>query len=191
LADVKDSIRIENVVASASLDQRFNLNAIVRANPGVEYDLEKFPGLVFRLRRPKTVILIFRTKKMVCTGAKSSREAKKAIKKVVRKLKRSDIIIVGKPKTEIVNIVASGNLAGLIDLEQTIYSLERAMYEPEQFPGLIYRVDDPKVVFLIFASEKIVCTGARKEEDVYKKVKKLLQELKKRELIFYGYKHTN
>jgi transcription initiation factor TFIID TATA-box-binding protein len=92
---------------------------------------------------------------------------------------------VGKPKTEIVNIVASGNLAGLIDLEQTAYSLSKTMYEPEQFPGLIYRVDDPKVVFLIFASGKIVCTGGRKEEDVFKTIKNLHQELKKNGLISY------
>jgi len=121
---------------------------------------------------------------MVCTGAKSEREAKRAIKKVVRKLKKSGIIILGKPKTEIVNIVASGNLAGLIDLEQTAYSLERTLYEPEQFPGLIYRVDKPRVVFLIFASGKPVCTGATKEEDVYEAVEDLHQDLKKNDLIY-------
>jgi transcription initiation factor TFIID TATA-box-binding protein len=185
MVNIIDSVRIENVVASATLEQKIELNAVVKGNPIVEYDPEKFPGLVYRLKRPKTAILIFRTGKMVCTGAKSSKEAKRAIKKVVRKLKRSGIIIVGKPKTEIVNIVASGNLAGLIDLEQTAYSLSKTMYEPEQFPGLIYRVDDPKVVFLIFASGKIVCTGGRKEEDVFETIKNLHQELKKNGLIYY------
>jgi transcription initiation factor TFIID TATA-box-binding protein len=184
--DVTDSIRVENVVASATLDQRINLNAIVRGNPGVEYDPDKFPGLIFRIKRPKTAILIFTTGKMVCTGAKSSKEAKRAIKKVVRELKKSGIIIIGKPKIEIVNIVASGNLGGLIDLERSAYSLGKTMYEPEQFPGLIYRVNDPKVVFLIFASGKIVCTGARKEEDVYKTVETLHQDLEKNDLIYYS-----
>jgi transcription initiation factor TFIID TATA-box-binding protein len=186
LVDVTDSIRVENVVASATLDQRINLNAIVRGNPGVEYDPDKFPGLIFRIKRPKTAILIFTTGKMVCTGAKSSKEAKRAIKKVVRELKKSGIIIIGKPKIEIVNIVASGNLGGLIDLERSAYSLGKTMYEPEQFPGLIYRVNDPKVVFLIFASGKIVCTGARKEEDVYKTVETLHQDLEKNDLIYYS-----
>ncbi|MCW4031375.1 MAG: TATA-box-binding protein [Candidatus Bathyarchaeota archaeon] len=184
MAGVKESIRIENVVASSTLDQRIDLNAVVRGNPGVEYDPEKFPGLIYKLKRPRTSILIFSTGKMVCTGAKSSKEANKAIKKVVRKLKKSGIIIPGKPRTEIVNIVASGNLSGLIDLERSAYSLGRTMYEPEQFPGLIYRVDNPKVVFLIFASGKIVCTGARKEEDVYEAVEDLHQDLEKNELIF-------
>jgi transcription initiation factor TFIID TATA-box-binding protein len=186
LVDVTDSIRVENVVASATLDQRINLNAIVRGNPGVEYDPDKFPGLIFRIKRPKTAILIFTTGKMVCTGAKSSKEAKRAIKKVVRELKKSGIIIIGKPKIEIVNIVASGNLGGLIDLERSAYSLGKTMYEPEQFPGLIYRVNDPKVVFLIFASGKIVCTGARKEEDVYETVETLHQDLEKNDLIYYS-----
>ncbi len=186
MADVKDSIRIENVVASSSLEQSFDLNAIVKGNPGVEYDPKRFPGLVYRLRKPKTAILIFRTGKMVCTGAKSSKEAKRAIKKVVKELKKSGIIIPGRPKTEIVNIVSSADLGGMVDLEQSAYALGKTMYEPEQFPGLIYRVDNPKVVFLIFSSGKIVCTGARKEEDVYETVQTLLQDLKKNGLIFYS-----
>jgi transcription initiation factor TFIID TATA-box-binding protein len=186
LVDVRDSIRIENVVASATLDQKIDLDAVVKGNPGVEYDPATFPGLVYKIKRPRTSILIFRTGKMVCTGAKSSKEANKAIKKVVREMKKSGIIIPGKPKTKIVNMVASGNLGGLIDLERSAYSLGRTMYEPEQFPGLIYRVDNPKVVFLIFASGKIVCTGAIKEEDVYRAVEDLHRDLEKNDLIYYS-----
>ena len=184
MANFKDSIRIENVVACATLDQKIDLNAVVRGNPGVKYDPKTFPGLVYRLKRPKTSILIFRTGKMVCTGAKSSKEAKRAIKKVVRELKNSGIIIPGKPEIKVVNMVASANLGGLIDLERSAYSLGRTMYEPEQFPGLIYRMDDPKVVILLFASGKLVCTGATKEEGVYSAIAKLHKELEK-DLIYY------
>ncbi|MCZ2808268.1 MAG: TATA-box-binding protein, partial [Candidatus Bathyarchaeota archaeon] len=157
---VEASIRIENVVASATLNQRIDLNAVVKGNPWVEYNPKKFPGLVFRLKRPKTAILIFSTGKMVCTGAKSEKESKRAVMKVVRELKKSGIIIIGKPEIKVVNIVASANLLGRIELEEAAYSLGRTMYEPEQFPGLIYRMDDPKVVILLFASGKLVCTGA-------------------------------
>ncbi|HDQ05260.1 MAG TPA: TATA box-binding protein [Candidatus Bathyarchaeota archaeon] len=181
----KDSIRIENVVASATLDQRIDLHAVVKGNPGVEYRPETFPGLVFRLKRPKTAILIFSTGKMVCTGAKSEREAKRAVKKVVRELKKSGIIIPGKPEIKVVNMVASANLSGRIELEESASSLGRTMYEPEQFPGLIYRVDKPRVVFLIFASGKLVCTGATKEEDVYEAVDKLHKKLEEKDLIYY------
>jgi len=185
MTTVEDSIRIENVVASVTLNQRFDLNAIVKGNPGVEYRPERFPGLVFRLKKPKTAILIFSTGKMVCTGAKSENESKKAVLKVVRELKKSGIIIPGKPEIKIVNMVASADLLGRIELEEATYSLERTMYEPEQFPGLIYRMDEPKVVILIFASGKIVCTGATKEEDVYKAIAKLHKQVEEKELISY------
>jgi len=179
------SIRIQNVVASVTLNQKFDLNAIVRGNPLVEYRPETFPGLVFRLKKPKTAILIFRTGKMVCTGAKSEKEAKRAVNKVIKELKQNGIIIPGKPEIKIVNIVASANLMGKIELEETVCFLNKVMYEPEQFPGLIYRMDNPKVVILLFASGKLVCTGATKEETVYKAVENLRQQLEKNDLIFH------
>jgi transcription initiation factor TFIID TATA-box-binding protein len=181
----EDSIRIENVVASATLNQKIDLKSVVKGNPGVEYRPETFPGLVFRLKRPKTAILIFSTGKMVCTGAKSEKEANRAVRKVVRELKKSGIIIPGKPEIKVVNMVASANLSGRIELEESAYSLGRTMYEPEQFPGLIYRMDDPKVVILLFASGKLVCTGATKEEDVYEAVAKLHERLEENDLIYY------
>ena len=183
MSTVEDSIRIQNVVAAVTLNQRFDLNAIVRGFPGVEYRPEKFPGLVFRLKKPKTAILIFSTGKMVCTGAKSENESKKAVKKVVKELKKSGIIIPGKPEIKVVNMVATANLSGRVELEEATYNLGKTMYEPEQFPGLIYRMDEPKVVILVFSSGKIVCTGATKEEDVYKAVAKLHKQLKEKELL--------
>ncbi len=181
----KDSISIENVVASATLNQKVDLNAVVKGYPGVEYRPEQFPGLVFRLKRPKTATLIFSSGKMVCTGAKSEKEARRAVMKVVKELKKGGIIIISKPEMKIQNIVASGNLGGMIDLEKAAYSLGRSMYEPEQFPGLIYRMEEPKVVILLFASGKLVCTGAKKEEDVYVSVEKLHALLEEKALIFY------
>jgi len=185
LPKVRASVNIENVVASATLNQRVDLNAVVKGYPGVEYRPEQFPGLVFRLKRPKTATLIFNSGKMVCTGAKSEKEARRAVMKVVKELKKSGIIIIGKPELKIQNIVASASLGGTIDLEKSAYDLGRTMYEPEQFPGLIYRMDEPKVVILLFASGKLVCTGAKREEDVYEAVNKLHHKLEEKELIFY------
>ncbi len=182
---VKASISIENVVASATLNQKVDLNAVVKGYPGVEYRPEQFPGLVFRLKRPKTATLIFNSGKMVCTGAKSEKEARRAVLKVIKELKRSGIIIISKPELKIQNIVASGILGGMIDLEKAAYSLGHTMYEPEQFPGLIYRMQEPKVVILLFASGKLVCTGAKHEEDVYVAVDKLHVLLEDTSLIFY------
>ena len=182
---LKATINIENVVASATLNQKVDLNAVVKGYPGVEYRPEQFPGLVFRLKRPKTATLIFNSGKMVCTGAKSEKEARRAVTKVVKELKKGGIIIISKPELKIQNIVASGGLGGMIDLEKAAYTLEHAMYEPEQFPGLIYRMAEPKVVVLLFASGKLVCTGAKQEQDVYVAVEKLHTLLEETSLIFY------
>jgi transcription initiation factor TFIID TATA-box-binding protein len=185
LPKLKATINIENVVASATLNQKVDLNAVVKGYPGVEYRPEQFPGLVFRLKRPKTATLIFSSGKMVCTGAKSEKEARRAVSKVVKELKKGGIIIIGRPELKIQNIVASGVLGGMIDLEKAAYTLEHAMYEPEQFPGLIYRMAEPKVVILLFASGKLVCTGAKQEPDVYIAVEKLHTLLEEISLIFY------
>jgi transcription initiation factor TFIID TATA-box-binding protein len=181
----KPTISIENVVTSATLNQKVDLNAVVKGYPGVEYRPEQFPGLVFRIKRPKTATLIFSSGKMVCTGAKSEKESKRAVAKVVKELKRGGIIIIGKPELKVQNIVASANLSGLIDLEKAAYSLGKTMYEPEQFPGLIYRMEEPKVVILLFASGKLVCTGAKREEDVFVSINKLHTLLEETNLIFY------
>ena len=182
-------VKIVNVVATATLKHRLDLDAMVKAFPDVDYRPKRFPGIVFRLKRPRTTVLIFDSGSMVCTGARSEREARKAIMKIVRTLKKGGMVIVTKPEIKIVNIVASANLGGFIDLLE-LYESERGMrgriiYEPEQFPGLIYRMNDPHAVFLIFSSGKLVCTGARKAEDVYQAVNKLHQELKEKKLIRY------
>ena len=178
-------VSVQNVVASASLKQRLDLESIVRVIPGVEYRPEQFPGLVYKLKKPKAAILMFSTGKMVCTGARSERLAKRAVMRVVEDLKRNGIVIVGKPEIQVQNIVASGNLFGQIDLEKTTYALKKTIYEPEQFPGLIYRMDNPRSVMLLFTSGKFVCTGARSESQVYEAVKNLQANLEKAGLISY------
>jgi len=181
----KAIINIQNVVAIATLNQKVDLNAVVKGYPEAEYRPDRFPGLVFRLKKPKTGTLIFGSGKMVCTGAKSRKESRSAILKVVKELKKDGIIIVSKPDFKVVNIVASASLGGTVDLEKAMTTLGKAMYEPEQFPGLIYRMDEPKVVILVFASGSLVCTGAKKEQDVFDAVHKLHVILEEQNLIFY------
>jgi len=144
--------------------------------------------LVYRLKKPKTATLVFSSGKMVCTGAKSENQSRKAVMKVIDELKRNGIVIIGKPEIKIQNIVASAGLGGYIDLEKSTYSLKRTMYEPEQFPGLIYRMDEPKVVILLFASGKLVCTGAKYEHQVHTAIAKLQKILEEKELIYYDKK---
>jgi len=186
---VGPTINIENIVASATVKHRMKLNAVVKAFPDAEYRPRRFPGLVFRLKKPKTSTLIFGSGKMICTGGRSEKEAERALRKLVKVLKEGGILIMGKPEIKIVNVVATVNLGGSVDLLE-LYESERGMrgrivYEPEQFPGLIYRMDSPRAVFLIFSSGKLVCTGARKEEDVHQAVIKLHQQLDEKNLIHH------
>ena len=185
LIDEGLAISVENVVASVTLDQKIDLLTIMKVFRNVEYRPKQFPGLVFRLKRPKTATLIFSSGKMVCTGAKSEKMARRAVHKVVRELKNNEIIKKGEPKIVIQNIVASANLHGKIDLETAADIMDNVMYEPEQFPGLIYRMPTPKVVMLLFASGKLVCTGAKHEDMVKEAVDKLHVLLKDYELLYY------
>jgi transcription initiation factor TFIID TATA-box-binding protein len=177
-------IIIQNVVASATLNQTFNLNDIRKNFRNTEYRPKRFPGLVFRLKRPKTATLIFSTGKMVCTGAKSEKLARSAINKVVRELKEGGIIILGKPVIIIQNMVASANLHDKVDLEMAADLLDNVMYEPEQFPGLIYRMSDPKTVLLLFSSGRIVCTGGKSKRMVYESVNRLYDVLDEYDLFY-------
>jgi transcription initiation factor TFIID TATA-box-binding protein len=122
---------------------------------------------------------------MVCTGAKSEKMVRSALKKVVRELKKNDIIILSKPKIEVQNIVATANLHGQIDLEAAFDVMDDVMYEPELFPGLIYRMGELKVVILVFASGKLVCTGGKNKDVVDEAVVKLHDFLEANDLIFY------
>jgi len=185
MPQTKPIVSIVNVVASASVDQRIDLDAITKNFPDTEYHPEQFPGLVFRIKSPKTATLVFSSGKMVCTGAKSEEQAIKAVRSVVQKLRKGGIKIKKDAVIVIQNMVAAVNLGGRVHLEKAARSLPRSMYEPEQFPGLIHRMLDPKTVILIFASGKLVCTGAKKESDVYKAVHHLHTMLEDKELMIY------
>lgn len=185
LPQTKAIISIENVVASASINQTVDLNQITRSFSDVEYHPDQFPGLVFRLKVPKTATLIFSSGKMVCTGAKSEEQAVKAVKTVVQKLRKGSIDIRNDPIIDIQNIVASASLGGKVHLEEAARQLPKSMYEPEQFPGLIHRMADPKTVILLFASGKLVCTGAKKETEVYRAVNNLHVTLEQKGLMIY------
>jgi transcription initiation factor TFIID TATA-box-binding protein len=177
------NINIVNVVASVTLNQTLDLNSIVKAFPEAEYRPEQFPGVVLKLQKPKVATLIFSTGKMVCVGSKSERQAKRVVRKVVQELKDNGILIMGLPTIRVVNIVASASLGRRIDIEKAAYILGKTIYEPEQFPGLIYRMDEPKVVLLLYTNGGIVVTGAKTEYEVYEAVNRLREKLMMEKLI--------
>ncbi len=173
------TVEIQNVVASASFEQKFDLSTIGSIFRRIEYRPDVFPGLVFRLKRPKTAILIFSSGKMICTGAKSEKEVIRAVRKVARELRKGGITVSGKPEIQITNIVASANLGGYIDLDKLASQRMggRIFYEPEQFPALIYRWENPKVVFLVFSTGKVVCAGAKREVEIHEAVERFRRML--------------
>jgi transcription initiation factor TFIID TATA-box-binding protein len=166
----KPEVRIENIVATVIFEHQLDLDLIEQGVSNIEYNPDQFPGLILRLDNPKVTALIFRSGKMVVTGAKRTSDLIKAVKKILRMFIKSGVTVSGKPRIQIQNIVASANLGMEVLLEKAAYLLENTMYEPEQFPGLIYRLTDPKVVLLIFSSGKMVITGAKSEEEVEKAV---------------------
>ena len=185
MTQTKPLIAIVNVVASATIDQKLDLVDITKKFPDVEYHPEQFPGAVFRLENPKTATLLFGSGKMVCTGAKSQELAELAVAKVVTLLRKGKIKIKKDATVTIQNIVSSINLGGRVNLEQAARTLPRSMYEPEQFPGLIHRMLDPKTVILIFASGKLVCVGAQLEKDIHRSVHQIHSMLEEKKLMVY------
>jgi len=185
MAQTKPTIEIVNVVVSATINQELDLYKIQEKFPDMEYDPKQFPGAVFRIKSPKSATLIFRTGKFVCTGSKSEEMAREAVKIVVDKLRKKGIKIKKDAVVTVQNIVTSINLRGKIHLELAARVISRSMYEPEQFPGLIHRMIDPKVVIHLFASGKLVCTGAKTEKDVYRSVNNLHALLEEKDLIIY------
>lgn len=178
----KPIVSIENVVATGYVNQRIDLASILDKFPDSDKK-ENFPGLIFKIDSPRTTTLIFSSGKMVCTGAKSEANAQSALKSVVRALESKGIIKKSKPEITVQNIVASVSLGARIRLEFAARSMARSMYEPEQFPGLIHRMVDPKAVVLIFASGKMVCAGTKKEADTYRAVNNMHALLAEKKLM--------
>lgn len=158
---------LQNIVATVNLDCRLDLKTIALHARNAEYNPKRFAAVIMRIREPKTTALIFASGKMVVTGAKSeddSRLASRKYARIVQKLgfdaKFSEF--------KIQNIVGSCDVKFPIRLEGLAYSHGQfSSYEPELFPGLIYRMIKPKVVLLIFVSGKIVLTGAKVREEIY------------------------
>ncbi|KAF2614265.1 hypothetical protein F2Q70_00013885 [Brassica cretica] len=177
---------LQNIVSTVNLDCKLDLKSIALQARNAEYNPKRFAAVIMRIREPKTTALIFASGKMVCTGAKSEHFSKLAARKVHSLLSQYSLIFfsysrntyarivqkLGFPAKfkdfKIQNIVGSCDVKFPIRLEGLAYSHSAfSSYEPELFPGLIYRMKQPKIVLLIFVSGKIVITGAKMREETY------------------------
>jgi len=167
-------IKIQNIVLSVTYEgTEFNLYKLARSLDGTRYNPESFPGVVYKSEDPRASFLIFASGKMNCVGARSMNDAKLAIKKLTRKIREAHIKVKTEPKVEVQNIVASVNFGRKFDLEHIASRFENAEYEPEVFPGLVFRLDDPKAVMLLFVSGKGVCAGVKSIRDVKRVAQKI------------------
>ena len=179
MANVKT--QIQNIVLSVTYEGvEFNLERLAKSLDGARYDPEVFPGIAYKSTDPPASFLIFASGKMNCVGAKSMNDAKLAIKRLTNKLKKSGIKIKSEPKVQVQNIVASFDFGREFDLERIARSFENTEYEPEVFPGLVFRLEEPKTVVLLFVSGKGVCAGAKSMADIKRAALAITKLLKRR-----------
>lgn len=175
----KKTYEIQNVVASADLHTTVPLETVSRQLPNTEYNPEQFPGLVLRIHPERITALVFSTGKIVCTGAKSEDEVDNTVNLVMKELKKVNIKFSQKPDIQVQNVVASGDIGEKLNLVDLAFDLKTAFYEPEQFPGLVYKVPESHITFLLFGTGKIVCTGAKNEKEIKNAIDDLVKTLKK------------
>lgn len=173
------SIEVVNIVVSTSLEHDIPLEKMAATLSNTEYNPEQFPGLVIRIKDPKTSALIFSSGKVVCTGARSMEKVRESIKKIIKSLEKINIKIKIDPEIKIQNIVASGSIGMDLNLNVLAMKLQNTEYEPEQFPGLVYKLPAAKATFLLFSNGKVVCTGTKSEEEVHKALDMLIENLHK------------
>ncbi len=173
------SIEVVNIVVSTSLEHDIPLEKMAATLVNTEYNPEQFPGLVIRIKDPKTSALIFSSGKVVCTGARTLDQVTESIKKIIKNLEKIGIKIKITPVIHVQNIVASGSVGMDLNLNVLAMKLDNTEYEPEQFPGLVYKLPEKGATFLLFSNGKIVCTGTKSEAEVHQVLDKLIENLKK------------
>jgi transcription initiation factor TFIID TATA-box-binding protein len=166
MAEKKSNLIVQNIVATTSLEKDVSLSKLARTQPNTEYNPETFPGLVLRIKKPKSAVLVFSSGNLVCTGVKSVAQVREVINQVIKQLKKINVKVTIKPKINVQNIVASGSIDLDLNLNTLSLELENTEYEPEQFPGLVYKLVNPTATFLLFSNGKLVCTGTKNKEQL-------------------------
>ena len=175
---MKSDLKVQNIVATSSLGKPVSLTKLARMHSNTEYNPEQFPGLVLRVKKPKSAVLVFSSGNLVCTGTKSIAQVKEVIDQVIKQLGKIGVKITDKPKITVQNIVASGSIDVDLNLNVLALELENTEYEPEQFPGLVYKLDEPTTTFLLFSNGKLVCTGTKNKKQLDDAMEQLNKNIK-------------
>jgi transcription initiation factor TFIID TATA-box-binding protein len=172
-------VRIDNIVAYAKISESFEIEKLAEMITDFEYKPEEFNGVTFRLDFPKAAVLILNNGKVFCTGVKTIEDAKSSIHKAIEKIKAANINIETNPNIDIQNIVAStdvGRELHLISISKGLI-MDHVNYKPEEFPGLIYKIDNLGAVVIVFSSGRIVTTGTRTIESASKAIELMKEKL--------------
>ena len=172
------SYKIQNIVATTSLGKPVPLTKLARTQPNTEYNPKTFPGLVLRIKEPKSAVLVFSSGNLVCTGTKSVAQVKQVVEAVIKQLRKISVNVTIKPKITVQNIVASGTINLKLNLNFLALEMENTEYEPEQFPGLVYKLIEPNATFLLLSNGKLVCTGTKNRAQLEESMDQLLKNVK-------------
>jgi len=174
-----ESLKIENIVASGVIADSIDLAEVSKKIPSCELNTKRFPGAVYLIEKPKIASLIFSSGKVVLTGIRDKEALDEGLNLIITSLKKAGVKTFKEPKVAITNIVCSYDIGKYINLNKVVITLnlENIEYEPEQFPGLVYRIRDPKIVALLFSSGKIILTGGKNLDDIKKGLDFLEQKL--------------
>ena len=180
-----ETLTIENVVASASLEQEVDLESLAHDLDDVRFEPDQFPGLICRTHNPKATSLLFRSGKIVCTGASSVDNVERSILQTFDALQELGIEVADDPEITVQNIVTCGDLGEQLRLNAVAigFGLENVEYEPEQFPGLVYRPEGENVVILLFGSGKVVITGGKRPADAEQAIESVFSRLHELDLL--------
>ncbi|MEK6918904.1 MAG: TATA-box-binding protein [Nanoarchaeota archaeon] len=174
----KSSLKVQNIVATTSLGKPISLTKLAKTLVNTTYNPDQFPGVILRVKEPKSAVLVFSSGNLVCTGTKSIQQVKEVIDSVIKQLRRINVRITDKPKINVQNIVASGSIDLMLNLNLLALELENTEYEPEQFPGLVYKLDNPTATFLLFSNGKLVCTGTKTRQQLDESMEQLIKNVK-------------
>ncbi len=163
-----ETLKIENIVASGAIADSIDLEVISQNIENCELNTKRFPGAVYRMDKPKIASLIFSSGKVVLTGIRDNQSLEEGLRLIINKMKENGVPCYDEPRVAVTNIVCSYDIGSKINLNKVVMTLnlENIEYEPEQFPGLVYRIAEPKIVALLFSSGKIILTGGKNMEDI-------------------------
>jgi transcription initiation factor TFIID TATA-box-binding protein len=179
MAKTQPNYKVQNIVATTSLEKPIPLVKLAKTQANTEYNPATFPGLVLRIKEPKSAVLVFSSGNLVCTGTKSVAQVRQVVGEVIKQLKKVSVKVNIKPKITVQNIVASGKINLKLNLNYLALEMVNTEYEPEQFPGLVYKILGPNATFLLFSNGKLVCTGTKNKQQLEFSMDQLLKDVRK------------